>query len=289
VSFDVSHREVQEAIERALAEDIGSGDITTNLCVPADATATGRLFARQELILAGVELLGPIFERVAEQVAQRVEIGRCEVSPQCHSGAHLQNGSEIAMVCGPARVLLTAERTALNFLQRLSGVATLAHAYVSAIQGTRSKILDTRKTTPGLRQLEKMAVAAGGATNHRVGLFDAILIKNNHITAAGGARAALERTRGASVPVEIEVRSKDELDEALASGAKHLLLDNVTPSLARDWIAYIAGRATVELSGGITLETVRAYAESGADFISIGAITHSAPAVDINFRLEMEA
>ena len=283
MSFDVSHPEAQAAIERALAEDIGSGDITTNLCVPASATATGRLVARQELILAGAELLLPIFE----QVAQRLASGRCEVLLQCGSGAHLIDGSEIAIVRGPARVLLTAERTALNFLQRLSGVATLAHAYVKAIQGTGCKILDTRKTTPGLRQLEKQAVAAGGASNHRTGLFDAILIKNNHITAAGGVGAALERTRTAAVPVEIEVRSKEELDEALAAGAKHLLLDNLTPSLAREWVAYIAGRASVELSGGITLDTVRAYAESGADFISIGAITHSAPAVDINFRLEM--
>jgi len=285
VSFDVAHPEVQETIKRALAEDIGSGDITTNLCVPADATATGRVVARQELILAGAELLQPIFD----QIAQRVAGGRCEVLLQCSSGAHLVNGCEIAVVRGPARALLTGERTALNFLQRLSGVATLAHTYVAAIKGTRSKILDTRKTTPGLRQLEKMAVAAGGATNHRAGLFDAVLIKNNHIAAAGGVRAALERTRGFSVPVEIEVRSIEELGEALAAGAKHLLLDNLTPNLAREWITTIAGRATVELSGGITLETVRAYAESGADFISIGAITHSAPAVDINFRLEMEA
>jgi len=285
VSFDVAHPEVQETIKRALAEDIGSGDITTNLCVPADATATGRVVARQELILAGAELLQPIFD----QIAKRVAGGRCEVLLQCSSGAHLVNGCEIAVVRGPARALLTGERTALNFLQRLSGVATLAHAYVAAIKGTQSKILDTRKTTPGLRQLEKMAVAAGGATNHRAGLFDAVLIKNNHITAAGGVRAALERTRGVSVPVEIEVRSIEELGEALAAGAKHLLLDNLTPNLAREWITAIAGRATVELSGGITLETVRAYAESGADFISIGAITHSAPAVDINFRLEIEA
>ncbi len=284
MSFDISHSQVREAIERALAEDIGSGDITTNLCVAAETRATGRLVAREELTLAGVELLDPIFE----QVAGRLNLGRCEVSLRCGSGADLKNGSEIAIVRGPARVLLTAERTVLNFLQRLSGVATLAHAYVSAIKGTHARILDTRKTTPGLRQLEKMAVAAGGATNHRVGLFDAILIKNNHITAAGGVRAALERTRGAAAPVEIEVRSKDELDAALAAGAQHLLLDNLTPGIAREWVAYIAGRATVELSGGITLETVRVYAESGADFISIGAITHSAPAVDINFRLEIE-
>ncbi|MEO8051980.1 MAG: carboxylating nicotinate-nucleotide diphosphorylase [Acidobacteriota bacterium] len=284
MSFDISHPEVRAAIEQALAEDIGSGDITTNLCVPAHTRATGRLVAREELTLAGVELLDPIFEKVAE----RLNLGRCEFSLRCGSGTDLKNGSEIAIVCGPARVLLTAERTALNFLQRLSGVSTVTHAYVDAIKGTHARILDTRKTTPGLRQLEKMAVAAGGATNHRVGLFDAILIKNNHITASGGVSAALERTHGAEVPVEIEVRSKDELEEALAAGARHLLLDNLTPGVAREWVAYIAGRATVELSGGITLETVRAYAESGADFISIGALTHSAPAVDINFGLEME-
>ena len=280
MSFDIAHPEVQAAVKRALAEDIGTGDLTTNLCVPAEAAAVGRMFARQRLVLAGVELLGPIFEAVAP--------GRCRVSTTRVSGARLNSGDGIAEVRGPARALLTAERTALNFLQRLSGVATLASAYVEAIEGTRSKILDTRKTTPGLRMLEKMAVAAGSATNHRAGLYDAILIKNNHIAAAGGVRAALERTRAAAVPVEIEVRTRDELDEALAAGARHLLLDNLTPSEAREWVSYIAGRATVELSGGITLETVRAYAESGADYISSGAITHSAPAVDINFRLELE-
>jgi nicotinate-nucleotide pyrophosphorylase (carboxylating) len=280
MNFDIAHPEVQAALKRALAEDIGTGDLTTNLCVPADAAAVGRMFARQRLVLAGVELLGPIFEQVAP--------GRCRVSTTRVSGARLNSGDEIAEVRGPARALLTAERTALNFLQRLSGVATLAGAYVEAIQGTRAKILDTRKTTPGLRMLEKMAVAAGGATNHRAGLYDAILIKNNHIAAAGGVRAALERTRAAAVPVEIEVRTRDELDEALAAGARHLLFDNLTPAEAREWISYNAGRATVELSGGITLETVRAYAESGADYISSGAITHSAPAVDINFRLELE-
>jgi nicotinate-nucleotide pyrophosphorylase (carboxylating) len=155
------------------------------------------------------------------------------------------------------------------------------------VAGTRCRVLDTRKTTPGLRRLEKMAAAAGGITNHRMGLWDAILIKNNHIAAAGGVRAALERVRGARVPVEIEVRERAELDEALACGAKHLLLDNLTPAEAAEWIRQIAGRATVELSGGITLDNVRAYAEAGADFVSCGAITHSATAVDINFRLEL--
>jgi len=266
------HPEIEDAVRRALAEDIGAGDITTNLCVPADATATGRMIARESLTLAGVELLPLIFP---------------ECSLTRKSGDRLLDGDEIAVVRGPTRALLTGERTALNFVQRLSGIATLAAAYVRAVAGTNCKILDTRKTTPGLRRLEKMAAAAGGATIYRMGLFDAVLIKNNHITAAGGVRAALDRTRGAGVPIEIEVRTLPELDEALDCGASHLLLDNLHPDEARAWIARIAGRATVELSGGITLETARAYAETGADFLSAGAITHSARAVDINFRIEV--
>lgn len=276
--------DVLEAILRAVREDVGAGDITTNLCVPADLKATGRMTARQQMVLAGAELLPAIFGRVSH--------GACEVRLARQSGDKLESGDEIAAVRGPARALLTAERTALNFLQRLSGVATLANAYVRAVEGTGCRILDTRKTTPGLRQLEKMAVAAGGATNHRAGLFDAVLIKNNHITAAGGIRVALERTRNAGVPVEIEVRTLGELDEALVCGATHLLLDNLTPGQAREWIARIRSREgpriTVELSGGINLQNVRAYAETGADYISSGAITHSAVAVDINFRLELD-
>jgi len=268
------HTDVADAVRRALAEDVGSGDITTNLCIPADARATGRMIARQTLTLAGAEILPLIFED-------------CEVRLHHDSGARLDSGDEIGVVVGPAQSLLTGERTALNFVQRLSGIATLASAYVKAVEGTGCRILDTRKTTPGLRRLEKMAAAAGGAVNHRMGLYDAVLIKNNHIAAAGGVRAALERTRNAGVPVEIEVRTRAELDEALACGARHLLLDNLTPVEAREWIAHIARRATVELSGGITLATVRAYAETGADFVSCGAITHSAKAVDINFRLEL--
>lgn len=267
------HPDIHDAVQRALAEDIGAGDITTNLCVPAEATATGRMVAREPLIVAGVELLPLIF-------------ADCIVTITRRSGGRLENGAEIAVVRGPARSLLTGERTALNFVQRLSGIATLAAAYVRAVEGTGCRILDTRKTTPGLRRLEKMAAAAGGATNHRMGLYDAVLIKNNHITAAGCVRAALDRTRNAGVPVEIEVRTREELDEALACGATHLLLDNLSPAAAKEWVAHIHGRATVELSGGITPETARAYAETGADFLSSGAITHSARAVDINFRIE---
>jgi nicotinate-nucleotide pyrophosphorylase (carboxylating) len=281
MSFDVSHPEVRDAIQRALQEDIGTGDVTTELCVSAETRAVGRLIARETMTLAGVELLAPIFEQVAP--------GECEVRIRNESGLRLSDGDEIAAVRGPARALLSGERVALNFLQRLSGIATLASAYVKEVQGTRCRILDTRKTTPGLRRLEKMAVAAGGATNHRAGLFDAILIKNNHIAAAGGVCAALERARGARMPVEIEVRTRAELDEALGAGAKYLLLDNLTPEEAREWIGHIGGRAVVELSGGITLANARAYAETGADFLSSGAITHSARAVDINFRLELIA
>jgi nicotinate-nucleotide pyrophosphorylase (carboxylating) len=279
VIFDVSHPEVLDAVERAISEDLGTGDVTSELCVPASARAVGRMIAREPMTLAGVELATLVFGQVAP--------GACTVDILKNSGARLQPGDVIAIVEGPARALLTGERTALNFMQRLSGVATLATAYAKEVEGTKCRVLDTRKTTPGLRRLEKMAAAAGGVKNHRAGLYDAILIKNNHITAAGGVRAALERTRYAGIPVEIEVRTRAELDEALSGGATHLLLDNLSPAEAKDWIAYIAGRASVELSGGITLSTARAYAESGADYISSGAITHSAPAVDINFRLAL--
>lgn len=262
---------LEEIVRNALDEDIGPGDVTTTLCIPEDSKAVGRFIAREPLVVAGVELLQFIFLN-AEIKAPR--------------GARLEAGQEIACVRGPARRLLTRERVALNFLQRLSGVATLARQYVDAVAGTKCRILDTRKTTPGLRALEKMAAAAGGATNHRRGLYDAVLIKNNHIAIAGSVRAALECVKGTKLPVEIEVRTRAELDEALECGACRLLLDNLTPAQAAEWIAYIDGRAVVELSGGITLDTVRAYAETGADYVSCGAITHSARAVDVNFRIE---
>ena len=279
MAFDVSHPEVRDAVSRALAEDIGTGDITSELTVPAGMQARGSFLAKQDMILAGIELLPIVYDNR----------GGCVLNLLARSGNTIQNGAVLATVQGPARTLLECERVALNFLQRLSGVATLARRYVDAVAGTKVRVLDTRKTTPGLRQLEKMAAAAGGATNHRRGLFDAILIKNNHITAARGVRAALEKTRSYSGTIEIEVRTRAELDEALSAGATHLLLDNLTPNEATEWIQYINGRATVELSGGITLETIRAYAEAGPDFISTGAITHSATAVDISFRLELDA
>lgn len=283
MAFDVSHPQIHDAVRRALEEDIGTGDITTFFTVPASARAVGRMVARQDLTLAGIELIPSIFDAIAPR--------KCEVELLHQSGARLKSGDLIANVSGPARALLTGERTALNFVQRLSGVATAASAFAQLMQGTRCRILDTRKTTPGLRRLEKQAAAAGGATNHRQGLYDAVLIKNNHITAAGGVRAALEKTRDSGVVVEIEVRTRAELDQALEFGATHLLLDNLTPAEACEWIAHIRAAkgdtVIVELSGGINLQNARAYAETGADFISSGSITHSAPAVDINFGLTM--
>ena len=276
--FDVSHPEVRETVERALAEDIGPGDITSELIVPPTLTAQGSFIAKQHLVAAGVELLPIIYEAVGDTKPELF----------AKSGSSVAPGDIIAKVSGNVRMLLGRERVALNFLQRLSGIATLARKYVDSVAGTEVQVLDTRKTTPGLRKLEKMAAAAGGVSNHRYGLFDAVLIKNNHITAAGGVREALERTSGFPGPVEIEIRTRAELDTALCSGAKHLLLDNLSPSEAAEWIRYIDGHATVELSGGIDLANIRSYADAGPDFISCGAITHSASAVDISFQLELE-
>ena len=259
-------------VRLALEEDIGTGDVTTRACVPESLRASGRFLAREPLVIAGLGLLAGLYD---------------SVTPHKRDGDRCVDGEVIAEVVGSARRLLEHERVALNFLQRLSGVATLARQFADAVAGTGCRVLDTRKTTPGLRALEKAAAAAGGVTNHRMGLFDAVLIKNNHIAAAGGVRAAIERARASGLPIEIEVRTRAELREALDAGAAHLLLDNLTPEEAGDWVREIAGRARVELSGGITLENVRAYAETGADFVSAGAITHSARAMDISFRLEL--
>jgi nicotinate-nucleotide pyrophosphorylase (carboxylating) len=270
--------EIEDIVTLALAEDIGAGDVTSQACVPADRRASGVFLARAPLILAGVNLLAMIYEAR----------GGVEDLTLLHKdGDRLEEGMRIATVRGSARTLLECERVALNFLQRLSGVATLAHQFAAIVQGTKCKVLDTRKTTPGLRRLEKAAAAAGGITNHRMGLFDAVLIKNNHIAAAGGVKQAIENVRASGLPIEIEVRALDELNDALASGATHLLLDNLSPQQAEEWIRIVDGRATVELSGGIDLDSVRSYAETGADFVSAGAITHSAKAVDISFRLEL--
>lgn len=283
MEIDLRHPEIVDVVRRALAEDIGSGDITTNATVDLGLMATGRFIARQPMTVCGVELIEPVFG----------ELGGVDfLGIHIQSGERAAAGDVLATVRGRARTLLTGERVALNFQQRLSGIATHTRKHADAVAGTGCRILDTRKTTPGLRRLEKWATACGGASNHRLGLFDAVLIKNNHITAAGGVRQALERVRAAGVPagvdVEIEVRTRGELEEALTFGADHLLLDNLSPDEAAEWIRFIAGRATVELSGGMRLEKLRDYASTGADFISVGALTHSAISVDINFRVSLE-
>jgi nicotinate-nucleotide pyrophosphorylase (carboxylating) len=265
--FDITHPDARRAVEAALAEDVGAGDITTDATVPAGLQAEAHFVARENMTVAGVELLSLLFDSLVLKAS---------------SSTRLQPGQEIACVRGPARLLLTRERVALNFLQRLSGIATLAARFVAAVEGTGVRIQDTRKTTPGLRVLEKMAAAAGGVVNHRMGLYDAVLIKNNHIRLAGGVGAAVERARALGKPVEVEVRTRAEIEEALACGAARLLLDNMTPEQAAVEIRFVNRRAEIEISGGVTLANVRAYAEGRPDFISSGAITHSATAVDIN-------
>jgi nicotinate-nucleotide pyrophosphorylase (carboxylating) len=265
--FDVAHPDVHRAVAIALAEDVRTGDITSDAIIPVDLRAEARFVARQDMTLAGVELLTLLYDKPIVKLA---------------SGTRVHAGQEIAIARGPARLLLTRERVALNFLQRLSGVATLASHFVDAVAGTGVRILDTRKTTPGLRVLEKMAAAAGGAVNHRMGLWDAVLIKNNHIRLAGGVRPAIERASPLGKPIEVEVRTHAEILDALDCGASRLLLDNMSPQQAAEEIRFIARRAEVEISGGVTLSNVRAYAQAVPDFISSGSITHSATAVDIN-------
>ncbi len=269
---------VLEIVSLALEEDIGPGDITTRACVEEKQEARGKFLAREQLVLAGTSLLPLIYG---------LRGGVHELNIRKRSGDLCEDNETIADVFGSARTLLECERVALNFMQQLSGVATAARQFARAVEGTKCRVLDTRKTTPGMRVLEKLATDAGGITNHRMGLYDAILIKNNHIAAAGGIRQAIRRVREFGMPVSVEVRTREEMEHALEAGAERMLLDNLTPAEAADWIKEIDGRAVVELSGGITLENVRAYAEAGADFVSSGAVTHSARAMDISFRLEL--
>ena len=263
---------IRRLIDLALSEDIGSGDVTTEACVPETQEACGHFLAKQDLVLAGTPMLDLIYTREQISLAQ----------PE---GSEVEAGTAFARISGTARRLLTLERTALNLLQRTCGVATLTRRFTDAIRGTRCRLLDTRKTSPGMRLIDKLAVRAGGGTNHRAGLYDAVLIKNNHIDAAGGVRRAWELCAECGVPREIEVRDFGELEEALACGADHILLDNFAVDEVREAVRRVAGRARIEVSGNLSLETIRAYAEAGADFASVGSLTHSAPAVDISFRL----
>lgn len=277
--FRVDYPEIQELVQMALVEDIGAGDVTTRATVPLLQKARGEYRAKQDLTLAGIELL-PLIYRVHGGSVDSLEL-------LFASGARVARGTVVARIAGSAHTLLECERVSLNFLQRLSGIASLTTEFVRRMEGTGCRVLDTRKTTPGWRKLEKMAVRAGGGVNHRQGLFDGILIKNNHITAAGGITPAIEQARKTGLPIEVEVRTPAELREALAGGADRLLLDNLTPGEAREWIDVIDGRASVELSGNITLDTVADYARSGANFVSSGSLTHSVQAADLHFLLTL--
>ncbi len=268
-------------VRAALLEDVGSGDVTTRATVASDARARATITQKAPGVIYGLDAAEEAFAQLDRDV---------RVERLVEEGVWREQGGPVLTAEGSARALLTGERTALNFLAHLSGVATIAAGAARAVQGTGAKVLDTRKTTPGLRMLEKAAVAAGGAVNHRVGLFDAILIKENHIAAAGGIAQAVERAR-AEAPelagtLEVEVRDPREIDEALAVGAPRLLLDNMDASQLRAAVAQVAGRAELEASGGVTLATLRAVAETGVEWISMGALTHSAPALDLSLTLE---
>jgi nicotinate-nucleotide pyrophosphorylase (carboxylating) len=270
---------LEDLIERALAEDLGAGDLTTAAVVPEGSRARGRIEQRAPGVLAG---LG-----VAEAVFRRVDAGTAwlALAPE---GEWREPGAA-AQLEGAASSLLAAERVALNFLARLSGIATLTHRYVRAVEGTGATILDTRKTTPGLRVLEKEAVQMGGALNHRSGLYDAILVKENHAALAGGVGEATRRALAGAAPgvsVEVECADLAEVEEALAAGAPRLLLDNMDVEKLARTVELVGGRASLEASGGITLDNVRVVAETGVEFISVGALTHSAPALDLSLALE---
>ena len=272
--------ELGELVARALAEDVGAGDVTTAAVVPGDARATARIQQKSEGVVAGLAVAEAVFHAVDPSLHWQ---------PLVEEGRWRETGV-VAEVSGPARAILTGERVALNFLGRLSGVATLTARYVRAVEGTGARILDTRKTTPGLRALEKRAVVTGGGHNHRAGLFDAFLVKENHSALGGGVAEATRRAIAAApegLAVEVECATLAEVDDALTAGAGRVLLDNMSADEMREAVTRARGRARTEASGGIGLDTVRAIAETGVDDISIGALTHSAPAVDLSLLLHL--
>jgi nicotinate-nucleotide pyrophosphorylase (carboxylating) len=272
--------EVKPIIRRALREDIGDGDVTTRCTVPAQALLTGRFIAKEAGIVAGLEVARLTFALLDESV---------EFIPHLADGGHVAVGQVIATVGGPGRALLGGERVALNFLQRMSGIASLARSFVTAVQGTQAIILDTRKTAPGLRLLDKWAVRLGGAQNHRSGLYDMVLIKDNHIAAVGGIAQAVQRVRARDRQkraIEVEVKDLAELQEALALTVDRIMLDNMSLDQMREAVRLTGGRVPLEASGNVTLENVAAVAATGVDYISVGALTHSVRALDISLKLE---
>lgn len=270
--------EFEDIVRRALAEDIGFGDRTTAATVRAGVRAHGRFVAREDLVVAGLDVAAETFRQLDPSVVIEVSWG---------DGSHVEAGDVLAVVTGDARAMLSAERTALNFLQRLSGIATITSRYVDAARG-RIIVLDTRKTTPGYRAMEKYAVRCGGGTNHRQRLDDGVLVKDNHKRLAGGIKEAVEAAvaGGHGLPVEVEVETLEEVDQALEAGVPRILLDNFTTYDIRQAMARIGNRAEVEISGGVTIERIPELATTGAKYVSVGALTHSAPAVDISFEME---
>jgi nicotinate-nucleotide pyrophosphorylase (carboxylating) len=270
---------VRKLIEEALFEDIGPGDITSDAVIADEAASTAEIIAKQDMVLAGVLIAREVFRKLDPWV---------QFTPLAHDGNRVQSGSLIAQVQGKTKALLAGERVALNLLQHLSGIATHTAKFVEVLKGSRAEILDTRKTLPGLRALEKYAVRMGGGRNHRFGLYDGILIKDNHIAAAGGIIKAMAGIRKKTHPllkIEVEVKTLDEVREALAAGATMLLLDNMPPNLMKQAVNIVGGKVLVEASGNVTLETVKAIAATGVDFISSGSLTHSAPAADISMKI----
>lgn len=270
--------DIKAAVDAALAEDLGKGDITTKAVIPDETRLTLVMVTRQDIVAAGLPVALEVFNRLAADA---------EITVEAADGDALNAGAVIARLRGPAAALLSGERTALNFMQTLSGIATLTRAFAGKIEGTGAVLLDTRKTLPGLRALSKYATVLGGATNHRMRLDDGVLIKDNHIAVAGSAAEATRRAKAAGLKnIEVECDTLDQVGEAIEAGADSLLLDNMTPAMLGQAVAIGAGRVKLEASGGVTLETIRGIAETGVDYISVGAITQSAPAADIGLDLE---
>jgi len=276
ISTDILHPDILAAIQQALLEDIGSGDITTNSIVSADAFMQGQIIAKQNGIIAGLDVVQAVYEIVDPKI---------DFNATTSEGARVDNHQTLATVSGSARSLLTGERTALNFLGRISGIATLTRQFVDAVAGTKAVVLDTRKTAPGLRMVDKLAVLRGGGKNHRVGLYDMMLIKDNHIDFAGSMKEAVRRARAAhnDVELEVEARTLEDVRAALELKVNRILLDNMTTEMMAEAVRMTKGRAKLEASGNVNLENVRRIAETGVDLISIGALTHSAKTFDVSF------
>jgi nicotinate-nucleotide pyrophosphorylase (carboxylating) len=279
--MDQTERELRRLVSDLLAEDVGRGDVTTTAVVPVDRVGRARLEAREDFVLAGADSARLCFEILGE--------GQVSWEPKAVDGDRVAASDIIAFIDGPLAPILTAERTALNLLARLSGVATMTSRFAAAISGTRARVADTRKTTPGLRILEKYAVRVGGGVNHRFGLDDGVLIKDNHIAAAGGAEAAVRRARDRvphTLRVEVELEDLDQLDDVIGAGADAVLLDNMSVGDVKQAVIQAQGRVVLEVSGGIDLNNIRDYADTGIDIISVGALTHSARSVDVALEVE---